>query len=492
MIKQANSDPWAQVARRLGTDLFLDLQPDPTESARGRGARRRHTLAEALRTAIADGRLTPGTTLPPYRSLAADVGLARGTVAAVYQELIAEGWLVARQGSGTTVADIGHTPDPAPAGPRTETSPPTLRPTHDFSLGQPNSSLFPRRDWITATRRALTHAPDDVFGPGDPQGSMQLRQSLSGYLARVRGVRVDPERIVLTTSVMFALELLSRTVFGGTLAVESHGLGFHRDVIERGGTATTPIPIDGGGADIDTLPDHVDGVLLTPSHQYPTGVPLLPARRWAVVEWARTTGSLIVEDDYDGELRYDREPVGALQSLGPDAVIYAGSVSKTLSPAVRIAWLVLPPQLVGTVVAAKGIREPNASVLDQLVLADMIDSGAYDRHIRRSRQYYRRRRDLLAGRLAEVGIEVPGVAAGLHALIPVDPEVETQILIEAGRRGFSIAGLSWFRHPDARDAPRGGIVVGFGTPRASAFSADVDALVELFADYLPKRRLRAP
>ncbi|AZG44988.1 MocR-like pyridoxine biosynthesis transcription factor PdxR [Gordonia insulae] len=485
MDKRVNSDPWDQVAQRLGTDLYLDLQPDPTATPRGRGARRRRTLAEALRAAIDDGRLPAGTALPPYRSLAADVGLARGTVATVYQELIAEGWLVARQGSGTRVADTAHRQ--ARVGPSATARP--AAPRHDFALGQPNPSLFPRADWIASTRRAITEAPDEAFGPGHPQGSARLRRSLAAYLARARGVRADPDHIVLTTSVMHALELLSRTVFGDSIAVESHGLPFHRQVIERGGTSTTPIPVDGGGAVIDALPGQASGVLLTPSHQFPTGVPLSPTRRTAVIDWARTGSRLIVEDDYDGELRYDREPIGALQALGPDVVIYTGSVSKSLSPAVRIAWLALPAQHVDTVVWAKGIREPDASIVDQLVLADLIDSGAYDRHIRRSRQHYRRRRDLLTARLADTGVGLPGIAAGLHAVIPVSADAEPEVFAEAARRGFALAPLSLFRHPDAPAGADviGGIAVGFGTPTASTFAADVDALVALIVDH-PYRR----
>ncbi|MFW0784432.1 PLP-dependent aminotransferase family protein [Gordonia sp. CPCC 206044] len=488
MESRVNSDPWTVVAERLGTDLYLDLQPDPTETARGRGARRRQSLASALREAIDDGRLPPGTRVPPYRSLAADTGLARGTVAAVYQELVAEGWLVARQGSGTRVADTAQ----RTTAPRLTPASSSVRsaPRHDFSLGQPNPSLFPRRDWIAATRRAVTAAPDDAFGPGDPHGHPALRTSLAAYLSRARGVRTTPDQIVVTTSVKSALELLSRTVFDTTIAVESHGLPFHRQAVERGGTAAVPIPIDGGGAVVDALPHSVSAVLLTPSHQYPTGIALSPTRRTAVIEWARTSGRLIVEDDYDGELRYDREPVGALQALGPDAVIYTGSVSKSLSPAVRIAWLVLPPPMVDTVVQAKGIREPDASVVDQLILADLIDTGAYDRHIRRSRQFYRRRRDVLTARLARTGVDVPGIAAGLHAVIPVPADIEPLIAAEAARRDIALVGLSGFRHPDVPQES-GGIVVGFGTPSASSFTTDVDALLDLLADYLPNRRLRA-
>ncbi|MDY6809706.1 MAG: PLP-dependent aminotransferase family protein [Actinomycetota bacterium] len=481
MNKSVNPDPWEQVAQHLGVDLYLDLQPDPSGSTRGRGARRRHSLATALRESISDGRLAPGTRLPPYRSLAADVGLARGTVAAVYQELIAEGWLVARQGSGTHVADTPRPDLPRPMT-RQRKTPDTV---HDFGLGQPNSSLFPRTEWIAATRRAITDAPDRAFGPGDPQGSERLRVSLARYLARARGVRTHPDDIVLTTSVMHALDLLSRSVFGEVLAVESHGLPFHRAVIERGGTVTTSVPIDNDGADIDQLPTDVSAVLLTPSHQFPTGVALSPSRRAAAIEWAGDHNGLIVEDDYDGELRYDREPIGALQALNPDAVIYTGSVSKSLSPAVRIAWLVLPARLVDRVRAAKGPREPDASIIDQLILAELIDSGAYDRHIRRSRQYYRRRRDHLTDAFARAGVTVPGIAAGLHAVIPLAAETEHVVFEAATRRRYTLAAMSQYRHPRANggsDVPSG-LVVGFGTPAASSYHADVRALVSLVAEH---------
>lgn len=483
---RGDTDRWAELAARLGTDLFLDLQPDPSTPTRGRGARLRARLADALRESIADGRLAPGTSLPPYRSLAADLQIARGTVAAAYADLVAEGRLVARQGSRTRVA-AGNAPPPV-------TVPPVAAPTvrHDFSLGQPNSSLFPRTAWIAATRRAVSSAPDSAFGPSLPNGSATLRGELAAYLSRVRGVRTTPEHIVLTTSVNSALGQLSRTVFGRSVAVESVGLPFHRDAVTAQGTHVEPIAVDADGAVIEELA-HLDvcAALLTPSHQFPLGVALAPARRMAAIEWARATGSWIVEDDYDGELRYDRQPVGALQGLAPDRVIYVGSVSKSLSPALRIGWLVLPPTLVETVMWAKGIREPDASIVDQLVLADLIATGNYDKHIRRSRAFYRRRRDQLTTRLATAGVEVFGVAAGLHATIPVPVETEQEILATCYERGFALAGLDAMRHPDAprpTDAagtPLGGIIVGFGTPAASTFATDLDALVTLLREFTP-------
>ncbi|WP_439032289.1 PLP-dependent aminotransferase family protein [Gordonia terrae] len=478
----ASTDPWDEVAQRLGADLFLDLQPDPGVSARGRGATRRRALTEALRAAILDGRLPPGTALPPYRSLAADLGLARGTVSTVYQELIAEGWLIARQGSATRVAE-GAARGPRSPGIRATALPHTIR--HDFSLGQPCAGMFPRADWVRATRRVLTETPDDTFSPAHPQGRPELRHALTTYLSRTRGVRTAAEHIVLGTSVMAALELLSRSVFGAVVAVESHGLPFHRQALERGGTRVVPVAVDDAGMVIDDLErTGASAVLLTPSHQFPTGVALSPARRMQVVDWARRTGAIIVEDDYDGEFRYDREPVGALQALGPDVVIHAGSMSKSLSPAVRAGWLAMPPELVGKVLSAKGIREPDAGIIDQLVLADMITSGAYDRHIRRSRQVYRQRRDDIVDAISGIGLELPGIAAGLHALIPVEHAVEGALVHRAYERGIAVVGQSLFRHPDAEPLPRGGVAVGFGTPAASSFPADLTALADVLAEVL--------
>lgn len=489
--KQANlhtrtGDSWAEVSAQLGTDLFLDLPPEP-HSTRGRGARKRRMLADALRDAIAEGRLAPDTALPPYRSLAADLGLARGTVAAVYAELVAEGRLVARQGSRTRVA-TGRLPRDDSVRPTYKT--PAI--AHDFSLGQPNSSMFPRSAWASATRQVMATAPDSAFAPSAPNGSERLRRELTTYLARSRGVRTSPDCIVLTTSVMSALDLLARTVFERRVAVEAHGLPFHRDAIAARGVAVTPIAVDRYGADIDSLAGiDVSAVVLTPSHQFPLGVPLAPERRTRVIDWAARTGSLIVEDDYDGEFRYDRRPVGALQGLAPESVIYTGSVSKSLSPAVRVGWLVLPAHLVPTVMWAKGIREPDASIVDQLVLAEMIAGGTYDTHIRRSRQFYRARRDLVTARLAEHGIPVAGIDAGLHAVIPMPARTEAAILEACYDRGFAVAGVEAMRHRqaaplvDEAGEAQGGIVIGFGTPSPSTYARDVDALVEFLTDYLP-------
>ena len=471
------AESWVNSAEALGSDLHLELA--------GAGGRRA-ALMHALRAAIRGGRLAPGTRLPPYRSLAADLGIARNTVADAYAELVAEGWLTARQGSGTRVAPRA---DPPPArrtgGARSsgdrENAP---RPVHNLLQGSPDAAAFPRTAWLASARRALTAAPSEAFGPGDPHGRPELRRALADYLARARGVRTDPDRIVICSGFAHALRLLSGTrALRHKAAVEAYGLDFHRSLLAAAGIRTVPLPLDEDGARTEELATRRDlrgvtTVLLTPAHQFPTGGPLHPERRATAVDWARARGGLIVEDDYDGEFRYDRRPVGAVQGLDPDRVLYVGSVSKSLSPALRLGWMVLPDALVDEALAAKGEREGWVSALDQLTLADFLESGGYDRHVRRMRQRYRRRRDQLVAALAERAphIRVSGIAAGLHAVLALPPGTERSAVRAAARQGLALDGLADYRHPDAVGPAQDGVVVGYAAPPDHAFAGALDAL----------------
>ncbi|MFI5817640.1 PLP-dependent aminotransferase family protein [Streptomyces rishiriensis] len=463
-------DSWVDSAERIGADLHLEPA--------GPGGRRA-ALIRALREAVRSGRLAPGTRLPPYRSLAADLGVARNTAADAYAELVAEGWLTARQGSGTRVADRAAPLRPAERS-RARTPARARGPRHDLLQGTPDASSFPRTAWLASYRRALQQAPNEVFGPGDPAGRRELREALTEYLARARGVRTEPGRVVICSGFAHALRLLfapDGAVLRGPLAVEAYGLEFHRELLAAAGVRTTALPLDEDGARVDLL-GRERAVLLTPAHQFPTGGPLHASRRAAVVDWARARGGVIVEDDYDGEFRYDRRPVGAVQGLDPDRVIYVGSVSKSLSPAVRLGWMVLPERYVDGVLAAKGEREAWASVLDQLSLADLISSGAYDRHVRRMRQRYRARRDRLVEALAARAphVEVTGVAAGLHAVLRLPSGAERSVLRAAAEQGVALDGLAAFRHPATDMAAQDGVVVGYATPSEHAYGAALDAL----------------
>jgi GntR family transcriptional regulator/MocR family aminotransferase len=423
----------------------------------------RQRLTASLREAVRSARLPAGTRLPASRSLAADLGIARNTVAEAYAELVAEGWLTARQGSGTVVAQRVAPPPPVTR----RTVEPDVR--FDLTVSTPDITEFPRAEWVRSTRRALMAAPSEAFGPGDPQGRIELRTALAEYLARARGVRADPERIVVCSGFADAVRMFNR-LLKPPIVVEEYGLRFHRSLWK----STVPLPVDDHGANTEQLPDDRRAVVLTPAHQFPLGGPLHPRRRASAVEWARRVGGLVLEDDYDGEFRYDRQPVGAVQGLDPEHVAYLGTSSKALSPALRIAWMVLPDRFVDPVLALKTDREQYISMLDQLTLADFLASGAYDSHVRRMRLKYQRRRDRLVEAVSPYA-EVSGIAAGMHAVL--DTPHEEAIVRTARERGIEVSPLSWFRH-ELSDDDRRGIVVSFGAP---AFPRALPLFTEVLA-----------
>ncbi|GAA0586134.1 PLP-dependent aminotransferase family protein [Streptomyces crystallinus] len=436
-------------------------------------------LMDALREAVRSGRLAPGARLPSSRSLAADLGVARNTVADAYAELVAEGWLTARQGSGTRVAQRTAPRRPQPSGPRHAAR---RTPAYSLIAGSPDLASFPRAEWLKASRRALTAAPHEAFGYGDPRGRVELRTVLAEYLARARGVHADPERIVVCAGFVHGLMLLGRVLRARRvreIGVESYGLDVHRDLLVRAGLRTPPLPFDEHGSltgELGALKG-LGAVLLTPAHQFPVGVALPSDRRAAVVDWARATDGLILEDDYDGEFRYDRQPVGALQGLDPEHVVYLGTASKSLAPGLRLAWMVLPERLAGEVAEAKGDVDWSCGALDQLTLAEFIASGAYDRHVRGMRLRYRRRRDQLVAALAARApeVRVSGIAAGLHAVLELPAGTERAVIQAAAWQGLALQGLSAFRHPATRSA-RDALVVGYGAPPDSGWAGALDAL----------------
>jgi GntR family transcriptional regulator/MocR family aminotransferase len=460
-------------AAAFGADLHLDLT----------GPGMRAGLMDALREAVRTGRLTPGTRLPSSRSLAADLGVARNTVADSYAELIAEGWLTAQQGSGTRVARRAaprRTPPPTGARPTRQ------RPVYGLMPGSPKLAEFPRAQWLAAARRALTAAPHDAFGYGDPAGRVELRTVLADYLARARGVYAEPERVVICSGFQHGLMLTAQTLMARrarAVAVESYGFDVYRDLLEHAGLRIPSLRVDEHGACTEDLASMrgVGAVLLTPAHQYPTGVELHPNRRAAAIDWARATAGLILEDDYDGEFRYDRRPVGALQGLDPDRVVYFGSASKSLAPGLRLAWMVVPDGLVAEIVAAKGPVDWS-SALEQLTLADFIASGGYDRHVRAMRLQYRRRRDKLVAALAQRApdIRVTGMDAGLQVVLELPRGTERSVVKAAARAGLEVSGLADYRYAAAgTDRPlpeRDALVIGYAEPSDSAWPGALDAL----------------
>ena len=444
----------ASRAELSGVDLHLDLS----------GTRVRAGLESGLRDAVRDGRLRPGTRLPSSRALAADLGIARNTVAEVYSQLVAEGWLTAQTGAGTSVAPRRAPDQGAAAAARPEVA----MPRYDLRAGVPDLSAFPRRAWLATARKVLAAAPDHLLGYPDPRGVPQLRAALADYLARARGVTADPAHIVVCAGFAHGLAGISRALRSAganTLAVEAYGHQAHRDIAAGQGLRLRPLPVDGMGAVIGEAAG-ADAVLLTPAHQFPLGVTLHPRRRREVADW----GGVVIEDDYDGEFRYDRQPVGALQTLAPDHVIYAGTASKSLAPGLRLGWLVVPPRLLDAVTAELAA---GPSALDQLTLAEFITTGGYDRQIRRARLAYRRRRDRLAAALLRQGLHVTGIAAGLHAVLEFSrTNLEQAVVTRASQHGVAVDGLERYRAgegPPAGDG-RSGVVIGYGRPPEHAFT----------------------
>ena len=403
-----------------GTD-FLQLDPAAAPT-RGLTA----WLADALRTAIIDGRLAAGTALPATRILADDLGVSRGVIVEVYQRLKDEGMVSARHGAGTKV--IGGLPAAGPAAGRpTEV---TFLPQRwraqaeiDLSPGIPDLAGFPRAAWLRSERTVLQRVDVADLGYSDPRGSEWLRHELAGWLTRTRGLRVQADDIIIVAGVAQALALLAQWLRDRDrpeIAVEDPGSRGSRDELVYWGLRPVPVDVDTDGLRVEDLArTGVRAVLLTPAHQFPTGVVLAPQRRRELLSWAAPADGLIIEDDYDAEYRYDRQPVPAMQASAPDCIVYAGSTSKMLAPGMRLGWLIAPCGMRPGLIAAKHASDLGSPALPQLVLAQLIASGELEHHIRLARKRQRGRRDALLAAIRDYlpQARVQGVAAGLHLLI---------------------------------------------------------------------------
>ena len=456
-------------------DLLLELD---------RAVGRREGIERSVRQAIRDGRLALGALLPSSRSLAGDLGVARGTVSAAYAQLAAEGYLDLRQGAAPRVRWVSRRqPEPVPS------PAPEPPPRWDLRPGRPDAASFPRHAWSRAHRQVLARAPDESFGYGDPRGTIELRRALADYLGRARGVDTHPERLLICNGFTEALALVChalRASGAATLAVEDPSAPRFRRLAETAGLTVIPVPCDQDGLRTDCLGRiGARAVLTTPAHQYPLGVTMSPARRTALVEWARRCHALIVEDDYDGEFRYDRQPVGALQHLDPEHVIYVGTASKTLAPGLRLGWLNPPAGMTGALRSAKEHLDRGTSALEQLTFAELIVSGAFDRHIRRMRGIYGRRRDELVHALActRPGLRLTGISAGLHAVayLPEHGLSERQVRSRAARHSLALHILSSYWHHPPQPAPQA-IIIGYATPAGHAYRPALAALTRLLAD----------
>ena len=460
----------------LGPELLLRLDrtlPEPLGSQ----------LERELREAIRSGRLGTGERLPSSRALAGELGVSRGLVLDCYQQLQAEGYLTTRTGSATRVA-AGAYLQPAPP---VQAAPPS-RLAVDFRPGLPDLSSFPRRDWLWAMREAAREAPTGAFGYGDPRGSAALREVLAAYLRRVRGAVTDPERLVICTGFAQGLNLILRALARQgvrRVAVEDPGDLDQPAIAARAGLQAVPVRVDEAGMDVAALAaSDARAVVLTPAHQSPTGVVLAAQRRQALVAWANERDATIIEDDYDAEFRYDREPVGAVQGLAPDRVALLGSVSKSLAPAIRLGWIVCPAGLAEAIAHEKDLDDRGSPWLDQLALATLVQSGRYDRHLRRMRASYARRRATLVDALARHApqVELRGLAAGFHAVAHLpDSLSEPAVISAAGARSVGLYGMSRYRSSGATSPPQ--LVLGFGNLREGAIAQGITTIRDLLHDH---------
>jgi GntR family transcriptional regulator/MocR family aminotransferase len=371
--------------------------------------------------------LEPGVRLPASRELAADLRVSRGVVVEAYEQLVAEGFLVSRVGAGTSVAPAGHR-DPGRPSPQAQ----SREHSHERRATSPDLSEFPRERWLASLRHVLNTVPADAFDYGDPGGVLELREELASYLRRVRAADVRPENLVIVGGVAQGLSLILHVLGALRLAVEDPTSHRQTPLLRRAGATLVPVPVDEQGLDVAALRESgAAAALVTPAHQYPTGVVLSPERRAALMRW----GGIVLEDDYDAEFRFDRDPVGCLQGLAPDRVVLSGSVSKSLAPGLRLGWLAAPPDLAEAVRRARGELDLGSPVIEQYALAHFLRTGAYDRNLRKRRREYRRRRDALVRALAEhlPDVRVRGIEAGLHAYLDLPPGWDEQALVRAAQ-----------------------------------------------------------
>ena len=462
----------------LGPELLLRLD-------RGSGRPLRSQLEAGLREAIRSARLQGGERLPSSRELARELGISRGLVQECYGQLLSEGYLTSQVGSATRVAMGAYPAAPEPP-PRPA---PALRLIADFRSGVPDLASFPRGDWVWATREACGSMANLDLDYGDPRGSAVLRGVLASYLRRVRAASAEPGQMIVSTGFAQGVILVLRALAQAgvrCVAFEDPGYGGADTsetvrAAEALGLRAVHVPVDDLGIDVGALADSgAQVVVVTPAHQSPTGVVLAARRRHALVGWANANGGFIVEDDYDSEFRYDREPVGVLQGLAPGRVFMIGTASKALAPAVRLGWILAPPALAAAVAEEKLINDRGSSTLDQLVLAALLESGRYDRHLRRMRGIYGRRRARLIAVLARhaPGIRLTGLAAGFHAVAHLPPAVDERAVVAAAReRRVGIYGMGHFRATRAAGPPQ--LVLGFGQVSERAIEPGIAAVADL-------------
>lgn len=449
--------------RRRETDLGIAVD-------RSSGRPLPDQLELAIRDLVATGALVSGARLPSSRALAEQLAVSRGVVVEAYDRLSRQGVLEVRQGAAPRISAA-----PAPVPPSTGT-PPAPQPTPRWRLHPAlvPPGTFDRRAWRTLIRRALEEATDEELRSVDPVGLPRLRAALAEQLARSRGIVATPDRIAITSGVTHGLALLAPLLIGrGPVAVEQPGFAIHQGTLAALGCELRPIPTDRDGIDIDALAaSGARSVLVTPAHDMPRGTPMSAERRAALLRWAAAADGLVLEDDYDGELRYDRRSVRALQGAGPDHVLYLGTTSKVLSPAIRVGWLIAPPAVAPGLSLLTTFGGGQPSTLEQVALAIAMRDGAFDRSVARLRRTAAARRAALVAALASALPEasVEGVPAGLAISLRV-PGITAMALMAAA----PTAGIEVY---PVQDGPDVIVPVGVGDVHESAATQAAQALAD--------------
>jgi GntR family transcriptional regulator/MocR family aminotransferase len=447
--------------------------------ARGDGRTLGAQIEDQLRRAIRDGSLREGAQVPSTRDLARQLGVSRRVVVDAYAQLASEGYLNLRQGARPCVSDNAPVARAAAA----HVVPATARVRFDFRPSRPDLSAFPRASWLRSLRNALATMTDAELGYGDPRGATVLRAALTDYLGRVRGVVVEPERVVVTSGYAQGLALICRVLAAGgatRIGMEDPSNLDDQAIVTGAGLEAVPIGVDAEGMRVDELARAApDAVIVTPAHQQPTGVVLSRERRLALVAWLREHRAVAIEDDYDAEYRYDRAAVGALQGLAPEQIVYAGTTSKTLAPALRLGWLVVPGALLEAVTANKLVADRGASRIEEYAFADFIARGELDRHLRRMRARYRKQRDALVRALAEElpDAVVTGISAGLHVTIQLPEGTDTEaIREEAARQRILFNSMSEYRTDGIGGSTT--LMIGYGSVPEPAIAPGVREIAE--------------
>lgn len=459
-------------------------------------------IVAQLRAAIDGGTLAPGTRLPPTRALAASLGVSRITAVGAYEQLIAEGYLVGRVGAGTRVADIPPRPPARPtARPAGAAAAPRLAPfgaalaaaplalpfDHGpprlFRPNIPDLRLFPARLWARLIARQLREGDPGLLGYGDPAGLPTLRAAVAQYLATFRGVYCTPEQVLITGGSQGAIALLARALLapGDTVWMEHPGYPDTAALLRASGMRLVAVPVDDDGLRVEVgarLAPRARLAYVTPGHQMPTGAALGQERGVALLDWAERAGAWVLEDDYDGEYRYDGPPRPALQRLDQAGrVLYLGTFSKTLAPALRLGYLIVPPPLVEPLTRAQTLLVRQLPTLEQAALAAFIAEGHLARHIRRTREQYGRRRAALVAALgAAFGerVSIGGTAGGLHLVVWLSTPASLERVAAAARQaGIELRTTAEYA---TEGALRPGLILGFALAEPDELRAGVERL----------------